>query len=477
MARVRPPKLPADLPWLNTPTPVSLADLKGRVVLLDFWTYGCINCINLIPTLKSIEHAYGDALTIIGIHAGKFATEQRVETIRHAIAKHAITHPVIVDSNFQLWQAYAIKAWPTLVFIDPSGYIVRQVVGERDLSFLTAILDPLLLQTQLPSPLPTRPPLPPSNLRYPTSIEAAENQLLIADTGHNRIAVTDLAGSIQTVIGQGAPGLRDGDFATAQFNQPRGLSWDSPAQHLYIADTGNHCIRLADFSTQTVTTLAGNGEQNRHVFPHCGLAAQVSCGQAAQVSCGSTPQLPLNAPWDIVKINQILYIAMAGAHQIWSLDLATGQLATYLGTGAEGCVDGDRTVAAFAQPSSLATDGQKLYVADSETSCIRQINLGENPMVETLCGSGALFEFGDRDGAGNDARLQHPLGIARGTADVLWIADTYNHKLKKLNLVTRHCQTTHLPNPLFEPAGLSHSGKSLFIADTNHHRIQSHLAG
>ncbi|MEM9161793.1 MAG: thioredoxin-like domain-containing protein [Cyanobacteria bacterium P01_F01_bin.4] len=458
MARVRPPKLPATLPWLNTPTPISLVDLKGRVVLLDFWTYGCINCINLIPTLKAIEQTYGDALKIIGIHAGKFSAEQSLGNIRHAIAKHTITHPVVVDSDFQLWQAYAIKAWPTLVFIEPDGYIVRQVVGERDLNFLSAIIDPLLPQVPSLAPLPTNPTTPPSHLRYPTGIFATEKQLFIADTGHHRIAVTTLDGTFQTTVGQGTPGLIDGDFATAQFNQPHGLTWDNATQHLYIADTGNHCIRLADFSTQTVTTLAGNGEQNRCIFPHCGLTAHT----------------PLNAPWDIAKIDQVLYIAMAGAHQIWTLDLATGQLATYAGTGAEGCVDGDRTVAAFAQPSSLATDGTWLYAADSETSCIRRVQLCEHPTVETLCGSGALFEFGDRDGIGEAVRLQHPLGIALGTANELWIADTYNHKLKRLNLVTHDCQTVARLNPFSEPTGLSFAGGLLFVADTNHHRIQSH---
>ncbi|MEM8805870.1 MAG: thioredoxin-like domain-containing protein [Cyanobacteria bacterium P01_G01_bin.38] len=458
MSKVRPPKLPAALPWLNTPTPISLTNLKGRVVLLDFWTYGCINCINLLPTLKAIEHRYGGALTIIGIHAGKFSTEQCFESIRHAIAKHNITHPVIVDIDLQLWQAYAIKAWPTLVFIDPDGYIVKQVVGERDLNFLSAIIDPLLPQSPTQSPSLTQTLQPQSALSYPTGIDAHGHQLFIADTGHHRIVITGLDGKFQTTVGQGTPGLKNGHFAETQFNQPHGLLWDSILQQLYVADTGNHCLRQVDFSTQTVTTLAGNGDQNRAIFPHCGL----------------TTQTPLNAPWDVVKIDQVLYIAMAGAHQIWTLDLATGHLATYLGTGAEDCVDGDRTVAAFAQPSSLATDGQHLYVADSETSCIRQVHLGKHPTVETLCGSGALFDFGDRDGIGDAVRLQHPLGLTLGTANHLWITDTYNHKLKRLDLVTRNCQTVSTSDQLSEPTDLSCNGELLFITDTNHHRVHAH---
>ncbi|MEO1404310.1 MAG: thioredoxin-like domain-containing protein, partial [Cyanobacteria bacterium J06635_1] len=274
MARVRPPKLPATLPWLNTPTPISLVDLKGRVVLLDFWTYGCINCINLMPTLKAIEHKYANALTLIGIHAGKFSAEQSLGNIRHAIAKHNITHPVVVDSDFQLWRAYAIKAWPTLVLIDPDGYIVKQVVGERDLNFLSALIDPLLPQSLPRSPSLTQTLQPQSVLSYPTGIDAHGQQLFIADAGHHRIVITDLDGKFQTIIGQGTPGLRNGRFAETQFNQPHGLLWDGPLKQLYVADTGNHCLRRVDFSTQTVTILAGNGEQNRAIFPHCGLTAQ-----------------------------------------------------------------------------------------------------------------------------------------------------------------------------------------------------------
>ncbi|MEO1590255.1 MAG: thioredoxin-like domain-containing protein [Cyanobacteria bacterium J06632_22] len=464
--RVRSPQISPDLPWLNVATPLSLSDLKGRGVLLKFWTQGCINCQHMMPVLQQIEQRYDDQLVIIGIHSAKFDAEQSPDSVQQAIAQFGITHPVVVDVGLQLWQAYAVRAWPTLVFIDQQGYIVRQLSGERSLAQLQQVLDPLVdgvngVMTARISgaSLPPAPscPAPDPPLKFPGKILAQANQLFIADTGHHRIVVTDLSGTLQHYVGTGAAGLRDGDFQTAQFQQPQGMTWDTAQQVLYIADAGNHAIRQIDFAQQRVQTLAGNGEQSRAIFPHGGLGKG----------------LPLNSPWDLALVEQQLYIAMAGAHQIWVMDLKRQRLETYLGTGAEGCVDGDRTVVAFAQPSGLATDGQCLYVADSETSSIRRVRLGTHPRVETLCGSGALFDYGDQDGTGAVVRLQHPLDVALddvalddvAQGEGLLIADTYNHKVKRLCLRSHHCQT--LVSGLNRPSGVTGSARGVFIVDAS----------
>ncbi|MEO0539493.1 MAG: thioredoxin-like domain-containing protein [Cyanobacteria bacterium P01_A01_bin.105] len=462
--RVRPPQISAELPWLNVQTPLSLQKLKGHIVLLKFWTLGCINCLHMMPVMQQLEQHYGPALTIIGIHSAKFEAEQSPDRVQQAITQHGISHPVVVDKGLQLWQAYAVKAWPTLVFIDAKGYIVRQISGERSIEQLQHILAPLAAPLATPltadTGLQATPPAAPAFrapvLRFPSKLLATETQLFIADSGHHRIVVTDPTGQVQHVIGAGTAGLQDGDFATATFNHPQGLAWDAQQQQLYIADAGNHALRQADFIQQRVTTLAGNGTQNRAIFPHGGMGTA----------------LLLNSPWDLVLLaaQQQLYIAMAGAHQIWVMDLATGRLETYLGTGAEGCMDGDRTVAAFAQPSGLATDGQMLYVADSETSCIRQVHLGSDPWVETLCGSGGLFDFGDRDGVGEAVRLQHPMDVAIGGAATLLIADTYNGKLKQLSLTTKQCQG--LPQPLNQPSGIAYQAPQIYVTDASDHPIK-----
>ena len=263
-----------------------------------------------------------------------------------------------------------------------------------------------------------------------------------------------------------AVNIDDGDFRAARFSQPQGMAWDGQTQTLHVADTGNHAIRAVDFAQVQVQTIAGNGTQSRAIFPHGGLGKTLS----------------LNSPWDLVRVGQRLYIAMAGMHQIWVMDLETQRLETDIGTGAEGCVDGDRTVAAFAQPSGLATDGAHLYVADSETSSIRRVTLGRHPSVTTLCGSGALFDYGDRDAVGDAVRLQHPMGVAvispgdptdrpptpLENTPLVYIADTYNHKLKQLS-PTGACAT--LVSALHRPAGVASSQHGLYIADTHAHRV------
>ncbi|HEY0375803.1 MAG TPA: thioredoxin-like domain-containing protein, partial [Pyrinomonadaceae bacterium] len=104
--RVRAPELTGARGWLNTDKPLSLAALKGKVVLLDFWTYGCINCIHIIPDLKKLEAKYANQLVVIGIHSAKFQNEKETENIRRIILRYEIEHPVYNDSEYAVWQSY-----------------------------------------------------------------------------------------------------------------------------------------------------------------------------------------------------------------------------------------------------------------------------------------------------------------------------------------------------------------------------------
>jgi thiol-disulfide isomerase/thioredoxin len=455
-----------------------LKDLRGRVVILDFWTYCCINCLHILPDLKYLEQKYKDSLTVIGVHSAKFDNEKEAESIRQAILRYDIEHPVLVDTDFNVWQQYAVRAWPTLVVIDPQGYVIGSVAGEGNREALDELISQIIDEhhkkgttnfQELSLTLEKqRQPLT-TPLAFPGKVLADEagQRLFIADSGHHRLVVSSLSGEVQYVIGTGKSGLTDGSFSEAQFFAPQGMALDAKNQQLYVADTENHCIRQIDLKAQLVKTIAGTGEQSHQIRPHGGVTLETA----------------LNSPWDLVKVDNRLLIAMAGSHQIWEMQLETSRVSTYAGTGAEACVDGTLAEAAFAQPSGLTTDGQELYVADSEVSSIRGVGIVDNRPVRTVCGSGELFGFGDVDGKGLEARLQHCLGVEY-SKNYLWVADSYNHKIKCVDPCTGSCQTVlgdgtagyqdgqGTATRFCEPSGVSAIANHLYIADTNNHVIR-----
>ncbi len=485
--RVRSPELPQNYPWLNSDRPLSLKALRGRVVILDFWTYCCINCLHVLPDLKYLEQKYKDSLTVIGIHSAKFDGEKEVENIRQAVLRYNIEHPVLVDSGFRVWQQYAVRAWPTLAVIDPEGYYLGSVSGEGHREALDEFIGQLIAAHRVSGTIvfqelsialeKQRQPLI-APLAFPGKVLADEtsDRLFVADSGHHRLIVSTLDGKVLHVIGTGKPGLTDGSFETAQFSAPQGMALDAETQILYVADTDNHALRRIDLNKKTVETIAGTGEQSHNIRPHGGRGLETA----------------LNSPWDVEKIGVSeagrdsalrLYIAMAGCHQIWEMQLASGIVQTYAGTGAEAGVDDVTIKAAFAQPSGIATDGRELFVADSEISSIRAVGLGAVPRVRTVCGSGELFGFGDKDGSGLEVRLQHCLGVEY-VRDYLWVADTYNHKIKRVETRAGVCETIAGDGTaglqdgqgtnarFFEPSGLSAAGSCLYVADTNNHAIR-----
>lgn len=476
--RVRAPELPQKIIWLNTDHPFLLQNLKGRVVILDFWTYCCINCLHILPDLKYLENKYKDSLTVIGVHSAKFDNEKEAENIRKAVLRYDIEHPVLVDSNFKVWDHYAVRAWPTLVVIDPQGYVVGNVSGEGNRDVLDKLISQIINEHQqkgtinfqeLSLTLEKQRQSLGTPLAFPGKVLAsqADNRLFIADSGHNRFVITTLTGETKCVVGTGKPGLTDGSFSEAQFFAPQGMTFDRENQILYVADTGNHALRKIDFKTEQVKTIAGTGEQSRYLHPHCGEGLEVA----------------LNSPWDVEKVGYRFWIAMAGSHQIWEMQLDSNRVSTYAGTGAEACVDGQLHESAFAQPSGLTTNGRELFVADSEVSSIRGVGLVDNLPVRTICGSGELFGFGDVDGEGYSVRLQHCLAVEY-TQDYLWVADTYNHKIKRVEISTGNCQTMlgdgeagyedgqGTATRFSEPSGLSATSSHLYIADTNNHVIR-----
>ena len=427
--------------------------------------------MHIFPQLRKLERKYASELVVVGVHSAKFPTEKETDSLTAAVRRCELEHPVINDAEFQVWQQYSCRAWPTLMFIDPRGNVIGKHEGELTfeqfdqlLSGMVAEFDELGIMRR--SPLPTTPPRGPENdLSFPGKVLADEagNRLFIADTNHNRIIVSSFDGDVKSVIGTGEETLVDGPLAQSAFNHPQGMAIDGDI--LYVADTENHAIRRVDLQAGQVETIAGTGEQG---YDRTG-------GRPGRSTS-------LSSPWDVVLHNGVIYIAMAGIHQLWSLNLETGIVGPYAGSGREAITDGPLATSALAQPSGITTDGERLFFADSETSAIRNCDLDPGGSVRTLIGLG-LFEFGDVDGDDFRVRMQHPIGITHHDG-VLYVADTYNHKIKRVLPRTRSAFTVagagkpgHADGPFAqarfsEPSGLSIANGKMYIADTNNHAIR-----
>ncbi|CAL5402040.1 unnamed protein product [Camellia sinensis] len=486
------PEFPSKLDWLNT-VPLKLSrDLKGKVVLLDFWTYCCINCMHVLPDLEFLEKKYKDVpFTVVGVHSAKFDNEKDLEAIRNAVLRYGITHPVVNDGDMYLWHELGINSWPTFAIVGPNGKLLAQISGEGRRKDLDDLVEAALLfyggrkmLDTKPIPLSLEkdndPRLLTSPLKFPgkLAVDVLNNRLFISDSNHNRIVVTDLDGNFIVQIGStGEEGFRDGNFEDATFNRPQGLAYDPKKNLLYVADTENHALRVIDFVNETVQTLAGNGTKGSD-YKGGGMGA-------AQL---------LNSPWDVCyePVNGIVYIAMAGQHQIWEHNTSDGITRAFSGDGYERNLNGSSsTSTSFAQPSgiSLSPDLKEAYIADSESSSIRALDLktggsrllaGGDPVF-----SDNLFRFGDHDGAGSEVLLQHPLGVLCGKDGQIYIADSYNHKIKRLDPASKRVYTIAgtgnagfkdgkaLVAQLSEPSGIieAQNGR-LLIADTNNSLIR-----
>lgn len=456
--------------WLNTDKPVLLSDLRGKIVLLDFWTYGCINCIHIIPDLKKLEAKYKNELVVIGVHSAKFTNERETENIRRIVLRYDLEHPVVNDADMNIWNSYQVKVYPTQILINPNGEIVGKFVSEGQLKPLDQKIGETIAAFRAAGKLDENPikfalekdKFADSPLAFPGKVlaDAESDRLFIADSNHNRIVVTKLDGTLLEIVGSGRAAATDGDFSSAAFNHPQGMALDG--NFLYVADTNNQLIRRINLETKKVETAAGTGAQINNI----------NVGGAAR-------KIPLNSPWDLQIVGRQLFVAMAGNHQIWMMDLTENTIAPFAGSGFERRADGSFAKATFAQPSGLAYDGKNLYVADAESNIISAVDLTKKS-VRTLVG-GDLYDFGDADGAGDTVRLQHPLGVALWGKNIL-LADTYNHKIKILNPGAGTVRTfagdgkfgndDGKKSRFYEPGGLSVAGNQLYIADTNNHAIR-----
>ncbi|KAL3227335.1 hypothetical protein MRX96_048785 [Rhipicephalus microplus] len=455
--------LGTDLEWINTSRPLVSYDLRGRVVVLDFFTFCCINCQHVLPTVKLLEQEFPvqSGLLVVGVHSAKFDHEKQLGNVSKALMRLGITHPVVNDAHSSLWKRLRINCWPTLVVLGPSGQALLFLVGEGATQLLLPFCR-MAMEHFHPSPVTSLPlapgALPTGPLCFPAKVCATETRLIIADTGHHRIVITSHSGTVLQAVGGYEPGYRDGPLNGALFSEPNGVHWRDP-HFILVADTGNHAVREIDLENGTVSTLAGT-------------------------------------------VDNVLFIAMAGSHQIWAFffgdevlfgkqTYSKGTCACIAGSGAEGNRNNSYPLrATFAQPSGLCFQPpSSLHIADSESSSIRSLSLKDGT-VKNIVGGGLdptdLFCFGDTDGVALNAKLQHPLGVAWSTLKGrLYVADSYNHKVKEVYVEKRLCNTLvggatvedssglHSQSAgLSEPGGLCIFGSRMYVADTNNHCVK-----
>lgn len=447
--------------WLNTAAPLSIRDLRGRFVLLDFWTFCCINCLHVLDELRPVEEQYAEELVVVGVHSPKFVHEADPDALVAAVERYAVHHPVLDDPELTTWQAYTARAWPTLVLVDPEGYVVAQYAGEGHAHAISSLLAELVPQhrergTLQPGDSPYVPPVvEPSDLRFPAKAvplppsvsggpAGPAGGVLVADAGHDEVVLLDADGAVARRFGG--------------FREPNGLCLlpshvaDRVGYDVVVADTVGHRIAGLALATGEVRTLAGDGTQ--------------------WMQGDGTDRL--SSPWDVAWWRDRVWIAMAGIHQLWTFDPITGSVEVAAGTLNEGLLDGPATTAWFAQTSGLAPDGDRMWLADSETSSLRWIEVpaeGGLPemraaAVHTAVGTG-LFDFGFRDGPAHEALLQHPLGVAVLPDGSIAVADTYNGAVRRY----ADGELTTLAVDLAEPSGLYVDGDGLVVVESAGHRL------
>jgi sugar lactone lactonase YvrE len=432
--RVRAPELDGSGGWIGVDE-LSLAALRGKVVLLDFWTLACVNCQRVVEELRGLERRFADVLTVVGVHSPKFPYEHDHGAVRAAVARHRIEHPVLDDPAMTTWDAYAVKAWPTLVLIDADGRVALTVSGEGHVVELARAIEQLVAEAAAAGTL-RRGPLEldaavdaqgTGELAFPGKVALEDGatrapRIAIADTGHDRVLVSSLGGEVELEL--------DGLY------QPQGVRFDG------VGDTA--ALLVCETGADRVWRIPLDGRSPRELITD-----------------------RLRSPWDVIRWHGHTVIAEAGRHRLWAVDRA-GELQVIAGTGAEALVDGPGLEAVLAQPSALAVtaDGDLAFL-DAEASALRVVRAGTFA-VETLAGAG-LFAWGEVDGDTERARLQHPLGLVLGPGGELYIADTFNNAVR----VWRGAHLWTVPVQGFaEPGGIAAlpDGR-LLVADTGHHRV------
>ena len=465
VVKVRAPEL-VGRRWLNTgDRPLTIAGLRGKVVLLDFWTFCCVNCLHVINELREVERRFPDELVVIGVHSPKFEHEREAAAVQAAVERYGVHHPVLDDPDLVTWSAYTARAWPTLVVVDPQGYVVATMSGEGHGPGLVSLVDELVGEHTAKGTLhlgdgPYVPPPPPTSaLRFPGKAAALpDGSFLVSDTAHHQVVQleADLVTERRRWGGGCALAEPQGVLVLPEDEAAR-LGYD-----VLVASSADHRVAALSLSQNGVHTVAGTGRQLRERS-----GGGLALGQ------------DLSTPWDLAWWRGRVVIAMAGIHQLWELrldpDSSRSTISVLAGTSHEGLRDGPAGEAWLAQPSGLDVSGDdRLWVADSETSALRVLDAADDaPMLATLVGTG-LFDFGHRDGPAAHALMQHPLGVTVLPDGSVAVLDTYNGAVRRYDPVAD--DVTTLADGLAEPSdavveAMPQGGARLVVVESAAHRL------
>lgn len=246
-------EFPSKCSWYNVERGLKFSEeLAGKLVVLDFFTYCCINCMHILPDLHQLEQQFnGQGVVIVGVHSAKFPNEKGDGNLLDAIIRYDITHPVVNDTDIVLWNQLGVSCWPTLVILGPNQHLLHYIVGEGHGQELNLFVEAAVRYFKQKGSLLVEPitlklekgKIPSNILKYPgkiaTNIEFT--QFYIADSSNHRIVVANNAGEVESVYGCGLPGCQDGSIGEVEFNTPQGIAYHQDC--LYVADTGNHVIR------------------------------------------------------------------------------------------------------------------------------------------------------------------------------------------------------------------------------------------
>lgn len=463
-----------DQQWLNVSRPLKISDLEDRIILLDFWSYACISCLDALPELVDMQKEFGSKLVIIGVHSAKFENEKENSTVRKAVLKHDISYPVVNDSDLKIWKSFKVKLWPTYVLINPHGSVVKTFRGETDLGKVKGEVKKLISKYKYEI---ERDPLPillekysviGNVLDFPTKLEYAASlnykgrtlpAIFIANTGQNNIVASTLSGDMIVKIGSGKVGFSDGSFDVAAFSAPRGLLFDN--NKLYVADTGNHALRVIDFKEMKVSTLIGSGAK--------GEVMEKDFNEARKTNLASPNDL------EFFPDKNTIVISNAGTNQILSYNLKRQTVSVLAGNGVEGDQDGKYPESSLAQTSDMSAFGHKLYFVDALSSSLRVID--ESGNVKTLIGNKS--KFGHENGDRSRALMQHPMGLNVDDTGA-YISDSFNHTIRKYDFGSAQIRDLvgakrgdeiGAKTRFDEPDGIITVLDRFYIADTNNNRI------
>ena len=458
MARVRAPELLGRGGWIGAVDDFSLSALSGKVVVLHFWRASSVNCVRVLDELRPIEERFASEAVVVGVHSPKFPHEHEHAAVERAVERLGIRHAVLDDPDLTTWQQYGGKGWPTLVVIDPEGYVVGGIAGEGNGPVVFNSVEQTVADHDGRGTL-VRGPVGglwgsgavTSGFRavaFPgqVALDHAGRRLAVCDTGNGRVLVSDLSGRVEHVY--------------PLFTRPHGVAFDG--DRLLVCDTGTDRVVAVDRAT---------GMQ------------QVVADQVA-------------SPWNVTMLSDgSALFTEAGRHRLWRIPADGSGPVVVAGTGREDLVDGRAAdgaaaaadggaadggaVALLAQPGGVAgLPGGGAVFVDAESSALRVLTPGGE--VVTLVGQG-LFDFGASDGGPDAAALQYPLAVAVGPAPAdglpaVYVADTYNGAVREWTgtawAAGAGTLRTLAPRDLDEPEGLVvlPTG-ALLVSDTNHHQL------